>query len=147
MSIYHSVLKFWTNWVTSLSTANILLHRNCWSFLFKFTPLFFVGFALITRILLLWVWLHKWFLLFDLHSIWYFLDELLLYFSSMFYFSVSNSCSAQFCPSFSSGLKSLAISPVWFNHMNDSGILMLLLCVMFTWVVFCDIFLSLLLCG
>ena len=42
----------------------------------------------------------------------YFPNELSLYFSSMFYFSVSNSCSAQFCPSFSSGLKSLAISPV-----------------------------------
>ena len=56
-------------------------------------------------------------------------------------FSVNNSCSVQFCPSFSSGLKGLAISPVWLNHMNDSGILMLLLCVMFTWMVFCDIFL------
>ena len=56
-------------------------------FLFKFTPLFFVGFVL-------WLleyyscvsWLHEWLLLCGLHLIWYFLYRLLFYFSSMFYF-------------------------------------------------------------
>ena len=81
------LIIFKTNWVISLSTANLLLYRNCWSLLFRFTPLFFVGFVF-------WLleyyscvsWLHEWLLLCGLHLIWYFLYRLLFYFSSMFYF-------------------------------------------------------------